>query len=84
MKRSRSKPIELLGKVILDGSPSTPISVMLGAWRVSYLKEKLGVNQALVLALVKPFGLQDLDEDQIIEVKNRDRFVSHARSGAHS
>ena len=53
-------------------------------WIVRDLKAKVGVDPAKVLAQITPHGLKDLDDNEKIELKNGERFMSHARSGASS
>lgn len=55
-----------------------------GKWVVHELKTKLGIDQAKVLAEITPEGLKDLDDDQVIEVRAGERFMTHARSGGSS
>ena len=53
-------------------------------WIVKDLKATVGVDSAKVLAQITPHGLQDLDDNAQIQLKNGERFMSHARSGASS
>lgn len=55
-----------------------------GKWIVRDLKEKTGVDAAKVLAEITPQGLEDLEDDAKIGVHEKQRFMSHARSGAAS
>lgn len=55
-----------------------------GRWIVRDLKAATKVDPAKVLAEITPHGLVDLDDDAKIEVHERQRFMSHARSGAAS
>jgi hypothetical protein len=55
-----------------------------GAWVVSALKAIVGVDPAKVLAEITPHGLKDLDDSATIEVREGERFISHARSGGSS
>jgi len=55
-----------------------------GQWVVRDLKKKTGVDPAKVLAEITPHGLVDLDDDAKIGVHEKQRFMSHARSGGSS
>jgi hypothetical protein len=55
-----------------------------GQWVVSDLKAAVGVDPAKVLAKINPHGIKDLADDEEIGVKDGERFMSHARSGASS
>jgi hypothetical protein len=55
-----------------------------GKWIVRELKEKTGVDPAKVLAEITPHGLEDREDDAKIGVHKKQRFMSHARSGAAS
>lgn len=55
-----------------------------GKWVVSDLKTKTGVDPTKILAEISPHGLKDLEDAGHIEIKDGDRFMSHARSGASS
>lgn len=55
-----------------------------GKWIVRDLKAETGVDPAKVLAEITPQGLKDLEDDEKIGVHERQRFMSHARSGAAS
>jgi hypothetical protein len=55
-----------------------------GKWVVRELKAKLGVDQAKVLAQITPQGLKDLDDNAEIELREREQFMTHARSGGSS
>lgn len=55
-----------------------------GKWIVRELKSKTGVDPAKVLAEITPQGLVDLDDDAKIGVHEKQRFMSHARSGGSS
>jgi hypothetical protein len=55
-----------------------------GKWIVRDLKAETGVDPAKVLAEITPHGLVDLDDDAKIAVHEKQRFMSHARSGAAS
>lgn len=55
-----------------------------GKWIVSDLKAAVGVDPAKVLAEITPHGLNDLDDNAPIEVHDRQRFMSHVRSGGSS
>lgn len=58
--------------------------VRAGSWVVSDLKAAVGVDPAKVLAEITPHGLKDLDDNATIEVREGERFMSHARSGGAS
>ena len=53
-------------------------------WIVRDLKATLGIDPAKVLAEIKPHGLKDLDDNERIKLHNKDRFMTHARSGGSS
>jgi len=53
-------------------------------WIVRNLKAQVGVDPAKVLAQITPHGLIDLDDNATIALKDGERFMSHARSGASS
>lgn len=53
-------------------------------WLVRDLKAEVGVDPAKVLAQITAHGLVDLDDNAQIELKDGERFMSHARSGASS
>jgi hypothetical protein len=55
-----------------------------GKWVVRDLKAETGVDPAKVLAEITPHGLDDLEDDARIAVHEKQRFMSHARSGAAS
>ncbi len=55
-----------------------------GKWIVRDLKAELGIDPAKVLALITPQGLKDLDDNAEIEVHEKERFMTHARSGGSS
>jgi hypothetical protein len=55
-----------------------------GQWIVRDLKTKTGVDPAKVLAEITPHGLIDLDDGAKIGVHEKQRFMSHARSGGSS
>lgn len=55
-----------------------------GQWIVRDLKIKTGVDPAKVLAEITPHGLVDLDDSAKIGVHEKQRFMSHARSGGSS
>jgi len=55
-----------------------------GKWIVRDLKAAVGVDPAKVLAEITPHGLKDLDDSATIEVHQRQRFMSHVRSGGSS
>ncbi len=55
-----------------------------GKWIVSELKAAVGVDPAKVLAEITPNGITDLDDNAKTEVHARQRFMSHARTGAAS
>lgn len=55
-----------------------------GPWLVSDLKEKVGVPAHKVLARIDPFGLTALGDDDIVDVEDGMRFMSHVRPGASS
>lgn len=61
-----------------------PQEVRPGQWIVRDLKEKLGIDPAKVLAEITPHGLKDLDDGATIEVHEKERFMTHARSGGSS
>ena len=67
--------------IIVDDKKHT---VREGKWVVSALKSEVGVDPAKVLAEITPHGLQDLKDEATIEVKEGERFMSHARSGGSS
>jgi hypothetical protein len=58
--------------------------VRAGRWVVADLKAFLGIDTALILSEVTPGGLKDLADNQRIELKDGERFITHARSGASS
>jgi hypothetical protein len=55
-----------------------------GQWIVRELKATTGVDPAKVLAEITPHGLEDLDDDAKIGVHEKQRFMSHARTGGSS
>lgn len=55
-----------------------------GKWTVADLKAATGVDPAKVLAEITPHGLEDLEDKANIGVHEKQRFMSHARSGAAS
>jgi hypothetical protein len=55
-----------------------------GKWVVRDLKAAVRVDPAKVLAEITPHGITDLADDQHIEVRQGQRFMSHARTGAAS
>ena len=61
-----------------------PKKVREGDWVVSELKATVGVDPAKVLAEITPTGLIDLDDTAHINVKDGQRFMSHARKGGSS
>ena len=65
----------------VDGKES---QVRPGKWRVRELKSQLGIDQAKVLAQITPQGLKDLDDESDIEVHEKEKFMTHARSGGSS
>lgn len=60
------------------------VEVHPGQWVVSDLKTAGGVDSAKVLAEITPKGLKDLEDHAIIEVHEREKFMSHVRSGGSS
>jgi hypothetical protein len=67
--------------IIVDDQKHT---VREGAWVVRDLKAAVGVDPAKVLAEITPHGLKDLADDATIELKDGQRFMSHARTGGSS
>jgi hypothetical protein len=67
--------------IIVDDHPH---QVRKGEWVVSELKAAVGVDPAKVLAEITPHGLKDLDDNQRIEVREGERFMSHTRTGSSS
>lgn len=59
-------------------------SVRGGKWVVRELKAAVGVDPAKVLAEITPHGLTELPDDKTIEIKDGQRFMSHARTGGSS
>lgn len=55
-----------------------------GQWIVRELKAVAGVDPAKALAEITPHGLVDLEDDAKIGVHEKQRFMSHARSGGSS
>jgi hypothetical protein len=55
-----------------------------GDWVVRELKTKVEVDPSQVLAEITPQGLKDLKDDEVINIHQDERFMSHARSGASS
>lgn len=55
-----------------------------GQWIVRELKAETGVDPAKVLAEITPHGLEDREDDEKIGVHQKQRFMSHARSGGSS
>ena len=55
-----------------------------GQWVVRELKAATGVDPARVLAEITPHGLEDLDDAAKIGVHEKQRFMSHARTGGSS
>lgn len=55
-----------------------------GKWIVSDLKAATNVDPAKVLAEITPHGLEDLEDSAHVGVHEKQRFMSHARSGAAS
>lgn len=67
--------------IIVDG---TEYNVRPGQWVVAQLKAQLNIDPAKVLAEITPHGLKDLADDATIELHNKERFMTHARSGGSS
>ena len=67
--------------IVIDGEKH---EVRPGQWIVRDLKAATGVDPAKVLAEITPHGLEDLDDDGKIGVHEKQRFMSHARSGGSS
>jgi hypothetical protein len=67
--------------IIVDGVEHR---VRRGKWIVRDLKAQLGIDQAKVLAQITPQGLKDLDDSAEIELREREQFMTHARSGGSS
>lgn len=67
--------------IVVDGIDHR---VRKGRWLVRDLKAKLGIDQAKVLAEVTPQGLKDLDDNAEIELREKEQFMTHARSGGSS
>jgi hypothetical protein len=55
-----------------------------GQWIVRELKAATGVDPAKVLAEITPHGLEDVEDDAKIGVHEKQRFMSHARTGGSS
>ena len=55
-----------------------------GQWLVRELKAATGVDPAKALAEITPHGLEDRDDDAKIGVHEKQRFMSHARTGGSS
>lgn len=55
-----------------------------GQWIVRDLKAATGVDPAKVLAEITPHGLEDLEDDAKMGVHEKQRFMSHARTGGSS
>lgn len=59
-------------------------NVKAGEWIVSDLKKEVRVDPAKALAEITPQGLVDLDDNARIKVRDKQKFMSHARSGGSS
>lgn len=55
-----------------------------GQWIVRDLKTETGVDPAKALAEITPHGLEDLEDNAKIAVHEKQRFMSHARTGGSS
>ena len=53
-------------------------------WVVSALKTELKIDPAKVLAEITAHGLKDLADDDTTKLHNKERFMTHARSGGSS
>lgn len=80
-EHSNKKHPERKVSIEVDGRKHT---VRPGSWIVRDLKTEVRVDQAKVLAEITPQGLNDLDDDAKIEVREGQRFMSHVRSGGSS
>lgn len=67
--------------VFVDGDER---KVHRGEWVVLALKAELGVDPAKVLAEITPHGLKDLEDSATITLHQKERFMTHARSGGSS
>ena len=67
--------------IVVDG---TDHRVRPGKWIVRDLKAKLGIDPAKVLAEITAQGLKDLDDGAEIDLHEKERFMTHARSGGSS
>lgn len=67
--------------IIVDG---TDYQVRSGEWFVHDLKSYLNIDPASVLAEITPQGLKDMDDNAEIELHDKERFMTHARSGGSS
>lgn len=64
--------------IVLNGDDR---QVRPGKWVVRDLKAYLEIDPAKVLAEITPSGLKDLDDGATIEVHEREKFMTHARTG---
>jgi hypothetical protein len=67
--------------IIVDGVDR---QVRAGKWIVRDLKAALQIDPAKVLAQITPQGLKDLDDGEVIELHEKEQFMTHARSGGSS
>lgn len=70
-----------VANIIVD---NTHYKVREGDWVVSDLKSAVGVDASKVLAEISPHGLNDLDDGNVVHVRDGTRLMSHARTGASS
>ena len=77
----------------VDHEPAAKVTIIVddvkhevrpGKWVVRDLKAETKVDPAKVLAEITPHGLEDLDDAGTIGVHEKQRFMSHARSGGSS
>jgi hypothetical protein len=67
--------------IVVDGIDRR---IRAGKWVVRDLKAALGIDPAKVLAEITPQGLKDLDDGAVIELHEKEQFMTHARSGGSS
>ena len=67
--------------IIVDG---TEHRLSRGPWVVSALKVRLDIPAAKVLAEITPNGLDDLADDATVDLREGERFMTHARTGGSS
>ena len=63
---------------------SVPRQVHRGSWRVSELKQELGIDPGRVLDLVVDGSFHELPDDSRITIKGGEVFISHVPQGGAS